>query len=156
MRSTSWKECNYSLRSPRMNSLSLRIVGAVEFGDTGELVWFLSSVYNMSGRYSVQRPFLPFKRSGDGTLVFPTGKFVGVYFSEELKFAEEHGYLVVPLRGWQFDRMKSPFYDFVHDLYQRRLEAKEKGDKAIVCLALQQSNQNQVLKAVETLLFLVA
>lgn len=51
---TSWKECNYSLRSPRMNSLSLRIVGAVEFGDTvvGELVWFLSSVYNMSGRYS--------------------------------------------------------------------------------------------------------
>ena len=34
MRSTSWKECNYSLRSPRMNSLSLRIVGAVEFGDT--------------------------------------------------------------------------------------------------------------------------
>jgi hypothetical protein len=64
-------------------------------------------------------------------LVFPTGKFVGVYFSEELKFAEEHGYLVVPLRGWQFDRMKSPFYDFVHDLYQRRLEAKEKGDKAM-------------------------
>lgn len=79
----------------------------------------------------IQRPFLPFKRSGDGTLVFPTGKFVGVYFSEELKFAEEHGYLVVPLRGWQFDRMKSPFYDFVHDLYQRRLEAKEKGDKAM-------------------------
>jgi len=33
----------------------------------------------------IQRPFLPFKRSGDGTLVFPTGKFVGVYFYEELK-----------------------------------------------------------------------
>ena len=34
MRSTSWKESNYSLRSPRMNSLSLQIMGAVEFGDT--------------------------------------------------------------------------------------------------------------------------
>jgi hypothetical protein len=77
----------------------------------------------------IQRPFLPFKSSGDGTLVFPPGMFVGVYFSEELKFAEEHGYLVVPLCGWQFDRMKPPFYDFVHDLYQRRLEAK-RGDTA--------------------------
>jgi hypothetical protein len=27
--------------------------------------------------------------------------------------------------------MKSPFYDFVHDLYQGRLEAKEKGDKGM-------------------------
>ena len=34
MRSTSWKESNYSLRSPRMNSLSLQIMGAVEFGYT--------------------------------------------------------------------------------------------------------------------------
>jgi hypothetical protein len=25
--------------------------------------------------------------------------------------------------------MKPPFYDFVHDLYQRRLEAKRKGIK---------------------------
>jgi len=32
----------------------------------------------------------------------------------------------------------------------------EERAKAIVCLALQQSNQNQVLKAVETLLFLGA
>lgn len=32
----------------------------------------------------------------------------------------------------------------------------EERAKAIVCLALQQENQNQVLKAVETLLFLGA
>jgi hypothetical protein len=32
----------------------------------------------------------------------------------------------------------------------------EERSKAIVCLALLQSNQNQVLKAVETPLFLVA
>lgn len=78
----------------------------------------------------MDRPFLPY-RMKDRTLLFPTGKFGGVYFSEELKYAETLGYKVYPISGFLFKRMDSPFKDFVHDLYQRRLEAKEKGDKAM-------------------------
>jgi hypothetical protein len=79
----------------------------------------------------IDKPFLPYRKKDDGTLIFGTGMFVGVYFSEELKFAEKLGYLVVPICGWVFDRIESPFKDFVNDLYQRRLEAKQKGEKGI-------------------------
>ena len=34
----------------------------------------------------MHKPFLPYKNR-DGILIFPIGKFVGVYFSEELKHA---------------------------------------------------------------------
>lgn len=35
---------------------------------------------------TISRPFLPYKDQS-GTLIFPTGKFIGVFYSEELKFA---------------------------------------------------------------------
>ncbi|OEL28694.1 hypothetical protein BAE44_0010287, partial [Dichanthelium oligosanthes] len=46
---------------------------------------FSSPNYPKLMPFSTQCPFLHFKRSGDGTLVFPIGKFVGVYFYEVLK-----------------------------------------------------------------------
>ena len=51
--------------------------------------------------------FLPYRKKDDETLIFGTGMFVGVYFSEELKFMEKLGYLVVPICGWVFDRIES-------------------------------------------------
>lgn len=78
----------------------------------------------------MHKPFLPFKQK-DGTLIFPTGRFIGVYFSEELKYALSIGYKVYPICGYLFDRMESPFKDFVNDIYQKRLEAKAKGEKAL-------------------------
>lgn len=78
----------------------------------------------------IHKPFLP-NRIDDGTLIFPTGPFLGVYFSVELEYAKSIGYKVLPLSGYLFDRMESPFKEFVNDISNRRIEAKEKGNKAL-------------------------
>lgn len=44
---------------------------------------------------TIEHPFLPYKE--DDTLIFPTGRFVGVYYTEELKFARNLGYEIIPL-----------------------------------------------------------
>lgn len=59
------------------------------------------------------------KKNVNNTLLFPTGKFVGVYFSEELKYARDLGYQIIPLRGYLFEKMSSPFESFVSDLQTR-------------------------------------
>jgi len=77
----------------------------------------------------MERPFLPFRRD-DKILLFPIGTFEGVYFSEELKYAVTLGYRVYTLSGFLFTRMASPFKGFVNHLYQKRLVAKKRGEKA--------------------------
>lgn len=78
----------------------------------------------------INRPFLPY-RNKNKTLVFPTGQFVGVYYSEELKFARSLGYNIIPLRGYLFEKKPSPFSDFITSVYEKRQEAKKKGDDAM-------------------------
>lgn len=78
----------------------------------------------------MSRPFLPYKED-NGQLIFPTGVFLGVYWSEELKFAEKQGYMVYPLQALQYKKVKTPFKEFVNELYSQRLEAKKKGDEAL-------------------------
>ncbi|KAK9041215.1 hypothetical protein V6N11_016327 [Hibiscus sabdariffa] len=41
---------------------------------------------------TINKPFLPYRDKKNNTLIFPMGKFVGVYYSEELKFAIKEGY----------------------------------------------------------------
>lgn len=79
---------------------------------------------------NMDRPFLPY-RGDDDTLLFPTGKFIGVFFSEELIYAQSIGYRVLPLSGYLFKRMESPFKKYVNALYNNRLEAKASGNKAL-------------------------
>lgn len=76
---------------------------------------------------SIEHPFLPYKDKF-GTLIFPTGRFIGVFYSEELKFARDLGYDIIPLRGYLFEKKRSPFEGFISDLYKSRLEAKKRGD----------------------------
>ena len=64
---------------------------------------------------TITRPFLPYKKQNN-TLLFPTGEFFGVYYSEELKYARDLGYQIIPLRGYLFEEMISPFESFVSDL----------------------------------------
>ena len=71
---------------------------------------------------SIKKPFLPYIDKNK-TLIFPTRKFVGVYYSEELKYARDLGYTVFPLSGYLFEKMDSPFKDFVSKLFESRLEA---------------------------------
>nr|GFA75736.1 DNA polymerase-like [Tanacetum cinerariifolium] len=66
-----------------------------------------------------------------GTLIFPTGEFIGVYYSEELKYAVGLGYKVVPISGYLFERKASPFKDFVSSLFSSRLEARKEGNDAL-------------------------
>ena len=77
---------------------------------------------------TLSRPFLPY-RDKFGTLIFPTGQFIGVFYSEELKFARELGYQIIPLRGYLFEKKESPFKSFIEDLYSSRMEAKKAGDE---------------------------
>nr|GFD50097.1 DNA polymerase-like [Tanacetum cinerariifolium] len=55
---------------------------------------------------TINKPILPY-HSKTGTLIFPTGEFIGVYYSEELKYAVGLGYKVVPISGYLFERSKS-------------------------------------------------
>lgn len=78
----------------------------------------------------MKRPFLPYRKDG-GTLIFPTGKFVDVYFTEELKYATSLGYLVYPISGYLFEKMESPFKAYVFSMSESRNEAKAEGHDAL-------------------------
>lgn len=79
---------------------------------------------------TIHKPFLPF-RTEDNLLIFPTGEWAGVYYSEELKYAKSMGYTVIPLRGYLFTKIESPFSSFVSSLYQKRKEAKMAGNESM-------------------------
>ena len=79
---------------------------------------------------SIKKPFLPY-RNKDGTLIFPTGTFVGVYYSEELKYARDIGYTIIPICGYLFEEMESPFKGYVHSLFESRSNAKKMGNNAL-------------------------
>ncbi|CAK9187075.1 unnamed protein product [Ilex paraguariensis] len=88
----------------------------------------LDSLYGFIEAYVVcpptmKKPFLPYKEHE--RLLFPTGRFIGVYFSEELKYARNLGYKILPLKGYLFEEKASPFGGFVHNHYEKRLEAKK-------------------------------
>ncbi|XP_019085454.1 PREDICTED: uncharacterized protein LOC109126391 [Camelina sativa] len=110
----------------------------------GEPVWYsdfegqdLNDLFGFIEAYvecpsTIDRPFLPYKENN--VLRFPTGKWVGIYFSEELKLAKSVGYSIIPLRGYLYDKnekMESPFKEFVKSLFERRREAKKRGDEAM-------------------------
>jgi hypothetical protein len=50
-------------------------------------------------------------------LLFPTGQFRGVYYSEELKYAEKIGYTIIPLRGYLYEKGYGMFETFFKDLF---------------------------------------
>ena len=65
---------------------------------------------------SVERPLFPVKY--DGKTIFPTGKWEGVYFSEELKAAKKYipQYHFTLLNGVKFDQADL-FSNYIKDLY---------------------------------------
>ncbi|XP_031097018.1 uncharacterized protein LOC116001274 [Ipomoea triloba] len=77
------------------------------------------------------RPFLPYRDKNSNTLLFPTGQFAGVYYSEEFQYARDLGYTIIPLRGYLFEKKASPFEAFVSELYGSRQRAKKEGDEAM-------------------------
>jgi len=76
-------------------------------------------------------PPLGVKHEIDGTekLVFPTGRFKGVWSTYEIEYAKTLGIKVVKIfRGITFEDGGYMFKDFIDTLYNMRLEAKKKKD----------------------------
>lgn len=80
---------------------------------------------------TIDKPFLPYRNPRTNALLFPTGQFEGVYFTEELKFARTLGYKIVPKYGYLFYKKESPFKDFIASIYASRKQAKNANDEAI-------------------------
>ncbi|NP_862323.1 hypothetical protein BrnaMpl_p1 (mitochondrion) [Brassica napus] len=98
--------------------------------DLNELFGFIEAYVECPTH--IHKPFLPYKEHD--ILRFPTGIWVGVYFSEELKLAKSLGYTIIPIKGYLYeknDKMVSPFKIFVESLFEKRIEAKKNGDEAM-------------------------
>lgn len=66
---------------------------------------------------SIRNPLLPYRDQDSDVLLFPTGQFRGVYYSEELKYAEKIGYTIIPLRGYLYEKGYGMFETFFKDLF---------------------------------------
>lgn len=78
---------------------------------------------------SINKPFLAYKENE--RLLFPTGRFIGVYFSEELKYARDLGYKILPLKGYLFEKKESPFINFISNQYEKRQKAKKESKDSL-------------------------
>jgi hypothetical protein len=58
----------------------------------------------------------------NNNLVLCNGEFYGVWFSEELKFAKEHGYEIQVINGYHFNKVNNIFDKFVDNLYNIKLK----------------------------------
>ncbi|KAF6154759.1 hypothetical protein GIB67_032371 [Kingdonia uniflora] len=95
----------------------------------------LSVIYGFIQAYiitpkNIDKPFLPI-RDKNGTLLFPKGKFVGVYLSDELRYAQKLGYKIFLLKGYTFEKKPTPFKNFISEVYESQLKAKKSGDDAM-------------------------
>ena len=71
-------------------------------------------------------PLLPYRT--ENKLLFPYGTFKGWYSHIEIKKAISLGYIIKNIyQTYYFKETCRPFYDFVTDLYKKRLEYKSKG-----------------------------
>lgn len=69
---------------------------------------------------TITRPILPLKYMGK--TIFPTGKWIGTYFSEELKAVIPLGYKITPIKGYRFSKIDL-FTDYVNYFYQEKKNA---------------------------------
>ena len=55
----------------------------------------------------------------------PLGNFEGWYFSEELKFAYEHGYTIEIIKGYKFNKSENVFKKYVEEIYEKKSSTKD-------------------------------
>jgi hypothetical protein len=84
----------------------------------------------------IKIPLLPYN---DGfKLIYPTGKWIGVYFSEELKDVVKHGYKIKMLCGYEFSK-ETIFNDYVEHFYNiKKLSIKDSPERFVAKMQLNQ------------------
>jgi len=70
---------------------------------------------------NILKPLLPYKH--EGKTIYPTGSFIGVYFSEELKKIQSKGYQMKLIKGYEFSKI-SLFDKYVEHFYNKKKTAK--------------------------------
>ena len=70
---------------------------------------------------SVLRPILPIKFNG--RVIYPHGKWIGTYFSEEIKAVIPLGYIIKPITGYEFSKVNL-FNSYVNHFYQEKKISK--------------------------------
>ena len=63
--------------------------------------------------------------------IYPVGKWSGMYFSEELKYAQENGYKISVKWGYKFNRVKGVFSEYVNKLYSMKSHPKNVTQKLL-------------------------
>lgn len=83
-----------------------------------------------SGQITIfQVDYVIIRKDQSGPLIFPTGQFIKIFYSKELKFTRKLDYEIIPPRGYLFEKKLSPFKGVISDLYESQLEAKKRGDE---------------------------
>nr|AGJ98066.1 truncated plasmid-related DNA polymerase [Glomus sp. DAOM 240422] len=77
---------------------------------------------------------LPIKHQGK--LICPGGRFKGLFFSEELRFAIDNGYTLLEItKGFEFSEGKHTFLDLITQLNEMKITAQREGKPTIRNLA---------------------
>nr|YP_004376378.1 hyp16 [Moniliophthora roreri]ADO51599.1 hyp16 [Moniliophthora roreri] len=80
-------------------------------------------------------PLLPYKYQGK--TIFPKGKWIGVYFSEELKVVQNYGYKISLIKGYEFSKIDL-FKEYVLHFYDKKKYANSPAEKLIAKMHLNQ------------------
>ena len=65
----------------------------------------------------IKIPLLPHKYNNK--TIFPTGKWIAIYFSEELKAVASHGYKITLIKGYQFSKINY-FEEYVEHFFNNK------------------------------------
>lgn len=73
----------------------------------------------------------------EGTLIQPTGKIKGVFFSEEIKNALKYGCKIIDIyKVCNFEKKEIIFKEFIQDMYNNRLDSDNKTDNMLYKLIM--------------------
>ena len=95
---------------------------------------------------SMKRPFLPYKHPNIITLSFPTGGFLGFYYTEEFLYAQSVGYTVQPLGGYLYEKGACLFDKFFTELYGKikGSRPRKKGMWGYLIFLLENSHEQSI------------
>ena len=85
---------------------------------------------------NIVNPLLPYRNNSKGDVLYPTGEWYGIYFSEELKSVIKYDYKFEFIQGWRFSSSHI-FKDYVEHFY----EIKKNSTGALRYIAKMQLNQ---------------